>query len=304
MTELAERMDRRAILARIATEIGQGAIAFPASAHVALRIREALDDPDCAVGTVARLIQADPLLAARIVALANSVLFSRSGRIVTDVPTAVLRVGYSVVRSLATALVLRQIAGAPADPAHQRMASMLWEHTTRVAALSYVLARRVTRQDPDTALFAGLVHEAGGFYLISRAGDFPGLLDGPLASDWMDEGEDEVETSGDGGEAAKRSFESQIGRAILEALSVPATVVAAIEFLWHGYLTLPPETLGDTLQLANQLAEVKSPFDPSSEDHTRSASDAIDMAVENETLREILKEAAGEVDALATILRG
>jgi hypothetical protein len=34
----------------------------------------------------------------------------------------------------------------------------------------------VTRQDPETALFAGLIHEVGALYLISRANDYPVLL--------------------------------------------------------------------------------------------------------------------------------
>jgi HD-like signal output (HDOD) protein len=303
MAPAANNLDKRQILAAIATQIGQGEIAFPTSTQLALRVRKALDDPDCAVDTVARLIQADPLLAARIVALANSALFGRGGRVITDVPAAVTRVGFSVVRSLATALVTRQIAGAPNLPAHRDMAAALWEHTAHMAALAYVLARRVTRQNPDTALFAGLVHEVGGFYLISRAGDFPGLLEGGLMWEWTDEGDDEDDAAGGQGGAGKRSFESQIGHAILEALSVPAPVIEAIDTLWHGYLSLPPETLGDTLLLANQLAPVKSPFDLKVDGAAQGATANLDMAVGNETLTEILKEATSDVRALAAVLR-
>jgi len=304
MAEAASTLNRGRILAAIATQIGQGEIAFPTSARLALRIRNTLDDPDCDVGTVARLIQADPLLAARIVALANSTLFTRPGRVISDVPGAVSRVGFSVVRTLATALVTRQIAGAPARAEYRDMAAALWAHTTHMAALAYVLARRVTHQDPDTAMFAGLVHEVGGFYLISRAGDFPGLLDGGLASDWMDDGDDDVEISGEGSSAGKRSFESRIGHAILEALSVPAVIIAAVDTLWHGYLTLPPESLGDTLLLANQLAPVPSPFDRQRQGVAQGAAATIDMLVEDVTLADILKEAAADVEALAAILRG
>jgi HD-like signal output (HDOD) protein len=34
----------------------------------------AADDPDCSVDELARLVQADPLLATRVVAVANSVI--------------------------------------------------------------------------------------------------------------------------------------------------------------------------------------------------------------------------------------
>jgi len=47
------------------------------------------------------------------------------------------------------------------------------EHTAHVASLAHVIARRVTRLDPETALFAGIIHEVGGFYLLSRVKDHP-----------------------------------------------------------------------------------------------------------------------------------
>ncbi|HUL92947.1 MAG TPA: HDOD domain-containing protein [Burkholderiales bacterium] len=296
MTGAATVPNRQRVLELIATEIGRGELTFPTSSQLALRIRQALDDPDCAAASVARLIQADPLLAARVVGLANSVLYNRSGRVVTEIQGAVSRVGFSVVRSLATAIVARQIAGTPLQAIHRKMAMDLWEHTTHVAALAFVLARRATRQDPDAAMFAGLMHEVGGFYLLSRADEFPGLLDGSLMSDWIDDGEDE----GDAG--PKRSFESRVGRAILDALHVPATVVDAVETVWQGYLTLPPETLGDTVLLANRLVAVKSPFDRSGDDRPSAAS--LDMVVEDEMLTDILREATLEVDGLARVLRG
>ena len=296
--------DKRRILAAIATEIGQGEITFATTAQMALRIRRALYDPDCAVGTAARLIQAEPLLAARIVGLANSALYRREGRVITDLSSAITRVGFSVVRSLATAVVIRQLAGAPANPAHRGLATMLWDHTTHMAALAYVLARRVTRQDPDTAMFAGLVHEVGGFYLISRAGDFPGILDGALARDWLDDGFDEGESTDGIRFGTHRSFESQIGRAILDSLAVPAPVVDAVETLWRGYLTLPPETLGDTLLLAEQVVPAPSPLDRPQEDGGLHAHAIMDLAFDDVTLSDILEEAAADVEALAAILRG
>jgi len=297
MAEAAATADKRRILETIALEIGRGEIAFPTSSQLALRIRQVLDDPDCAAATVARLIQADPLLAARIVALANSVLFNRSARPVTEIQSAVARVGFSVVRSLATAVVAKQIAGTPTQAVHRKMATELWEHTTHVAALAYVLARRVTRQDPDTALFAGLMHEVGGFYLLSRAAEFPGLLDGMFMSDWIEDIEEDDDEAW-----RERSFESRIGRAILDALSVPSKVVEADEIAWQGYLTLPPETLGDTVLLANRLAPVKSPFDGLAGGEAGPTA-RLDMVVGDETLVEILKEASREVEALAKILR-
>ncbi|HEX8989138.1 MAG TPA: HDOD domain-containing protein [Rhodocyclaceae bacterium] len=272
-------MDKLAAFRAIAAEVGRGELAFPTSAQVALRVRRALEDPECHIEKAAHLVEAEPLLAARVVAMANSVAFNRSGREVTDVRTAVTRLGFRTVRSLAGALVTRQLAGSQTG-AGQEIAARLWEHTAHVAALSHVVARRVTRQDPETALFAGIVHEVGGFYLLSRAKDYPGLLDGePL--EWMEEGE------------------RMVGRAVLSVLEVPQPVEAAIEGYWDGFLAMPPATLADTLLLAEELSEVGSPLHGAAgkpNDPGRAAS--IDMAIGAETLSSILSESAQEVASL------
>jgi len=285
-------MDRLDTLRILTAEAERGELTFPTSATVALRVREVLDDPDCASETAARLIQAEPLLAARIVAVANSATFNRSGRVITDVRTAVTLIGFKTVRTLATAMVVRQMAGMANMAAHRDLAARLWEHTAHVAALAHVIAKEVTRQDPETAMFAGMVHEIGGFYLLSRAKDFPGLLEGD-AKDWA--GEDKGENAGE------NAPESAIGRAVLNALSVPQPVVEAIEALWKGYLAFPPATLGDTLQLADQLAPVRSPLFQTPDKNRNAAS--IDMIIEEHTLGDILGESAVEVKSLTEALR-
>jgi len=291
------------MLAAIAAEIQGSVISFPTTARVALRIRQALGDPNCPASTATRLIAAEPLLAARIVGVANSALYPRSDRVITDLSAAIARVGFAMARSLATALVLRQMANAPANLAHRAAAAQLWDHTTRMAALASVLARRVTGQNPETALFAGLVHEVGGFYLISQAAEFPGILDGDLAHHWFHDACDEDAAAGGGAACLRPSFESRIGGAVLESLAVPAPVVEAVETIWGGHLTLPPATLGDTLLLADQLVAARSPLDPLREEdgHERAI---LDLVFNDVLLSNMLKEAAGDVESLAAILRG
>ena len=292
-------MDRHETLSIIAAEAGRGELTFPTSAKMALRIQQAIDDPDCRVETAAHLIRAEPLVSARVVALANSMAFNRSGREVTDVRVAVTLLGFHTVRALVTAVITRQMAGVSADRAHRALVAQLWEHTAHMAALAYVIARRVTRQDPETAMFAGIVHEVGGFYLLSRAKDFPGLMDGMDESEG--EGEDAAEGEGEG--AIEGEGEGVVGRAVLKVLSVPEPVVAAIEALWQGYLAMPPTTLGDTLLLADQLAPVKSPLRQLLQKNHDGKAAAIDMILEQETLVGILTESAKEVESLTEALR-
>jgi HD-like signal output (HDOD) protein len=287
-------MDRSGALRQLAAQAVRGDLTFPTTAAVALRVHQVIDDPDCKIETAARMIQAEPLLAARVVAFANSAAYNRSGRAVTDVRTAVNLLGFRTIRTVATVMVARQMAGAPASPAYRRLAAQLWEHSAHVSATAQLIARRVTRQDPEAALFAGMLHEIGGFYLLSHANEIPGLLDGEL-SDWM--GEDHED--GDAG----TSFEMQIGRAVLGALSTPEPVITAIEVLWKGYLAYPPATLGDTLLLADQLAAVKSPLFQKQVKSDVELIATIDLLIEQDSLSHILAESAAEVKSLTDALR-
>ncbi|MFA6971582.1 MAG: HDOD domain-containing protein [Gallionella sp.] len=279
-------MDKREAFKTIAIQMAQGELAFPTGAQVALKLRQSLDDPDCHVDAAARLIQAEPLLSARVIAIANSVVYNRTGQEITDVRVAVNLLGFNVVRSLAMALVARQMAGQSTDPKHRELVDKLWEHTAHVASLAHVVARHVTHQNPETAMFAGIIHEIGGFYMLSRVGDFPGLLDGDF-TEWLEDGE------------------VIVGRAVFNKLSVPESVMTAIELFWDGFLAMPPATLADTLLLAEQLAPVPSPLHQldnklaGGEDMTAS----IEMLIGEETLTRILNESAEEVSSLTRALQ-
>lgn len=282
-------MDRREIFRHIAADVEKGGPVFPTHAETAIKVRQALDDPDCSVEQAAKLIKAEPMLAARVVAMANSVAYNRSGREIADIKQAVSRVGFRTLRSLASAVVVRQMSSKLLDPACRAMAMQLWEHTTHVAALAHVLARRVTHLDPETALFAGIVHEVGGFYLLSRAHEFPGLFDGErnnFAAAWYGESE------------------ALVGRAVLKVLGVPEAAQAAIETYWQGYLTLPPVSMGDTLLLADKLSPVASPLLADKRDSDDVAHHAsIDVILGDETLAGILQESAAEVGSLNDALK-
>lgn len=282
-------MNKPEIFQTIAADAARGELAFPTSARVALKLRQALADPDCHVEAAAKLVQAEPLLAARVVAMANSVAYNRSGREFTDVRTSVSRLGFSTLRSLAMALVTRQLAGQPATPVLQQMTAQLWQHTAHVASLAHLIAQRVTKVDPETAMFAGILHEVGGFYLLSRAAEFPALLDGDCA-DWIESGE------------------AQVGRAVLKVLAVPEEVAGAIEAYWDGYLTIPSASLGDTLLLADELAPVASPLHAlagataGDEAAPGRLAASIDMVIGEETLAGILADSAEQVESLARAL--
>ncbi|RZA34330.1 MAG: HDOD domain-containing protein [Lysobacteraceae bacterium] len=286
-------MDRLSALKSIAAQASRGELSFPTNVDATLRLQRALNEPDCHTEMAARLVQAEPLLAARTVAIANSVAYNRAGHDVTNVRAAVQRVGFRTLGALAASVIVRQLASEIVDPGLRAKADALWIHSAHVAALAQVIARRVSFVDPETAMFAGIVHEVGGFYLLSRAEEFPGLLDDAAngadgascsADDWIEHGE------------------VAIGRGVLLKLGVPVPVMGAIEALWNGMRALPPETLGDTLLLAKDLAPFPSPLHERPGATTLDSAATIDFTVGEGTLAQVLAESAEEVKSLTAAL--
>ena len=271
---------RRNLLDAVLAEIGRGEVSFPTHADVALRVRLALDDPDLHLAKAAQIIQAEPLLSARVVAVANSIAFNRTGARVADVRTAVTRVGIRLLRALATAVVMRQMAGGMRSPKFRDLAARLWEHPAHVAALSHILAGRFVRGAAEIALFAGMVHEVNGFYLLSRNDSHPELF--------LEEGALQAIAA-----------DATVGRAVLNALAVPEEVLDAVASLWRDEPPVfPPVTLGDVLRLANGLTPIQSPLQP----EAAASPLPLPPAVESQ-LAEILDQSSDELEQMTAALR-
>ena len=267
----------------IAAQASRGELIFPTNVNATLKIKQALDDPDANLSAVAKLVLAEPLLSARTVAIANSAAYNRAGTEITNVTTAVMRLGVRTLGSLTASLIVQQLSSKAGSAALRAKADQLWQHSAHVAALAQVIARRSTKVDPEAAMFAGIVHEVGGFYLLSRAGEFPGLLDGP-PEDWVEYGE------------------KVIGRGVMRALAIPESVTDAVEVMWQDGGARPPESLGDVLVLANKLAPVLSPLQQSSEADAAAAQMTTDFPIGDTTLWGILEEAADEIKQLTAVL--
>jgi HD-like signal output (HDOD) protein len=269
-------MEKLKDFSQIVAQASRGELVFPTSVNAALRLQLTLADPDCEMDDVIRKVLGEPLLAARTVALANAAVFNRSGTPVTSVRSAVQRVGYRNLYTMAAAMVVRQFGARIQNPQLRAQADQLWRHTAHVAALAHVIGRKLTASDPDTALFAGIVHEAGGFYLLSRADEMPGLLDDP--AEWMG------------------AAQEIISREMMKKLCIPEPVSQAIVSLRGATLTPPPLGLRDTLLIAKRLAPVGSPFTAGD---SRSLDGFID---DNALLEQILHESAEEAASMSAAL--
>lgn len=149
-------------------------LVLPAMPEIAVQVRRAIQDPRNDIANVAKIVQMDPALTARLIQVANSPLFRGQTRI-DNCRAAITRLGLNATRNLVVSFTLHGIFKSRSAVLHERMTA-LWQHSSRVAALSYVLAQRTPGFDADRAMLAGLVHDIGILPLLSHVERYPELI--------------------------------------------------------------------------------------------------------------------------------
>ena len=175
-------------LGKLATEVSKGTVDLPCFPDVVVRIRQALADPTNTPEKTVVIVGNEPRLAARLLQMANSAAFNATGKPLTDLRSAITRLGQQLVQSAAVGYAVQQMKYAgPLRPIAKSMTE-LWRECISVASVSQAVAAR-TAVCPDEAFLTGLLHGIGRLYIMVRAmgrtaefGSDQAFLD--LVSDW------------------------------------------------------------------------------------------------------------------------
>jgi len=274
------------ILEDIARDLSGSEITFPTFLDITFQVRAALKDPNLNVDQLAKLVGAEPLMSAKIIRMANSVAMNPSGREVGDVKTAIVRVGMEAVRTVSFAVAMEQLLKSKQMQPFEGISKRLWEHTSHVAALCRVLARKIAKINGDEAMFTGLVHDLGVFYLMSRAANFPELI------------ADRAELH-----ALLVGWHDNIGHALLSALGSPEPVLLAVQEHETEREIVAVKTLSDVVYVANKIANRTSSWREPEFDEAVDTS-MLDTLFDADTLKEIIEESEEEVQSLKAALGG
>jgi HD-like signal output (HDOD) protein len=169
MSKLAEKVQQELIQA-----IDNDELVLPTLPEVALKVREAAEDPDIGIPQISKVIGNDAALTARIIKVVNSPLL-RTNREITDLQMAVSRLGINYTCNLATGLAMEQMFQATSDVVDRKMREV-WNKSTEIAGICHVLCKNYTRLLPDQATLAGLVHQIGVLPILTYAEDHNELL--------------------------------------------------------------------------------------------------------------------------------
>jgi HD-like signal output (HDOD) protein len=235
----------------LAAELSQGQVELPSVPDIVIKLQKTLSDENVTNDTVVRVVGSEPMLAGKLMNMANSAALNASGRKIADLRQAVARVGFNIVRSAALAFAVEQLRRSPEFKHLEGPLDGLWKNSVQIAALSNVVARRFTSLNGDTALLAGLMHNVGRIYILTRASKHPSLVADPLTYN-----------------SIVRDWHTNVSKALLENWRVADEIVEAVA----GYEDMDreqrgPVTLTDVLSLATLVernrdgAEMGAPDD-------------------------------------------
>ena len=214
-----------------------GDVVFPTCFDTAVQLRQELQNADVPIARIARLVSVEPLIAAKLLHLANSVHYNPSGAPVRGLPEAVTRLGVSLVRTTALAVAMNQLMRSREMAVFSELTHDLWEHSIKTAAAARILARTRTRINPDEAMLAGLVHDLGAFYMLYRAMQYPELRARPESMRYL-----------------IVQWHESIGVTLLNALGLPIEIVeATIDHDQPRPVPTTLRTLADVVYVANLL---------------------------------------------------
>ena len=132
---------------------------LPPLPEILLGLQKLIDDPDCEVEDVYRLLKADAVLSGRLITLANSALFGGGRDETRNLEDAVVRLGMKQVMDLVYALELPKTfkKGKAFDQIE------FWKHSMAVAFIARSLAKKVLTdlEDLESSFLAGLMHDVG-----------------------------------------------------------------------------------------------------------------------------------------------
>jgi HD-like signal output (HDOD) protein len=271
----------------LAGELSGGKVDLPSFPEVAVRVRRILSDPKSSVDQVVRVVGSEPALAARLMRIANSASLNRSGRPITELRTAISRIGYNMVRSASISFAMAQIRNSNKLAGLEHYLQDVWQRSTRVAAFAYVLAKVCTRSriNPDEAMLTGMMHSIGKLYVLTRAAAHPELFASAAVLDDILE-----------------QWHPSIGKAILENWEFSEAMAQAVGEQVELDRT-EPETadLSDILAIAVLIARHGEDL-PALAADLKGLPAALRLELNEARMTNVLKDSASEIVALSEAL--
>lgn len=150
-------------------------LALPALPEAALKIRQAICNPDVGSTEIIQIVQSDPVLSARLVKVSNSPLYG-TWREIKTVRDAVRRLGLETTKNLSFSLSVKQLFTAKTSLIKKQVQG-IYQESISIAAISFVIAENQARHlDPEQALLSGLIQNLGLIPILKYIDEHPSMM--------------------------------------------------------------------------------------------------------------------------------
>lgn len=140
-------------------------LSIPMLPDQAQRVLQLVGDPDVTIATLAAVVSKDPVLATRVLGMANSALYGAMSSL-RSVSDAVVRLGTRTVRNVVVTVSMQsQFKSAEA---YGQEGFRFMEHAVGTAYVAHLIADHV-RGDVDEAFLCGLLHDLGKLVILRTA---------------------------------------------------------------------------------------------------------------------------------------
>src|ERR1700761_7382413 len=153
----ADRGKAEEFLDNMAATLARGIVELPAFPQVVIKVQEVLKNPNYTARMFAQPISADPLLASRLLNMANSAAFNATGRVIIDLGVAITRLGAQKVYSVVLAHAIQGLRRIESLRPIMPQMDQIWSDSITVAHFTQAVAKRTSLSAPD-AFVAGLLH--------------------------------------------------------------------------------------------------------------------------------------------------
>jgi len=138
------------------------------------KILELVDNPKTTAGMLSELINTDPVLAAKVLKVANSAFFGFPKRIST-LNLAIVILGFSSLKHLCLGVGIMNIWEGSESESGLNM-NGFWSHSIATGVAAKLLARKVRYDIPGEAFVAGLIHDIGKLLLNNLVEEYQDVL--------------------------------------------------------------------------------------------------------------------------------
>ncbi|MEJ2591165.1 MAG: HDOD domain-containing protein [Candidatus Thiodiazotropha sp.] len=149
-------------------------LVLPSLPDVAVRVGRAMRDENTNARKLANVIQTDPAITTKLIRAANSPLYAGITP-VDSCAAAIIRLGADTTHKLVLTFALRELFNTRSSVLKKQMQQLL-EHSVKVSAVCYVLAKVSDQFNPEHAMLAGLLHDIGNVAILSYAERFPEVV--------------------------------------------------------------------------------------------------------------------------------